>query len=84
MNCLYKYIFIYKKEAIQVEENKLQTQQRLSYNPMMTNDSNLTNEPPLGPPPPPSLQQSVIIKFVFMILFSLNININFYFIIIQI
>ncbi|XP_022180769.1 uncharacterized protein LOC111040974 isoform X2 [Myzus persicae] len=44
-----------KKEAIQVEENKLQTQQRLSYNPMMPNDS---NEPPLGPPPPPSLQHS--------------------------
>ncbi|XP_060860603.1 probable cyclin-dependent serine/threonine-protein kinase DDB_G0292550 isoform X2 [Metopolophium dirhodum] len=46
-----------KKEAIQVEENKLQTQQRLSYNPMMPNNSNLINEPPLGPPPP-SLQQS--------------------------
>jgi len=46
-----------------VEENKLQTQQKLSYNPMMPNDTNLTNEPPLGPPPPPSLQQLVIIKF---------------------
>jgi len=56
---------MYKKEAIQVEENKLQTQQRLSYNPMMPNDSNLANEPPLGPPPPPSLQQSVIINFFF-------------------
>ncbi|XP_026809226.1 uncharacterized protein LOC113551273 isoform X2 [Rhopalosiphum maidis] len=41
-----------KKEAIQVEENKLLPQQRLGYNPTMSNVSNLTNEPPPGPPPP--------------------------------
>ncbi|XP_025203854.1 YLP motif-containing protein 1-like isoform X2 [Melanaphis sacchari] len=45
-----------KKETIQMEENKLQPQQRLGYNAMMPNVSNLTNEPPPGPPPP--LQQS--------------------------
>jgi len=47
-----------------LEENKLQTQQRLSYNPMMPNNSNLTNEPLLGPPPP-SLHQSVINKSLY-------------------
>jgi len=36
-----------KKETIQAEENKLQAQQKLSYNPMMmTNINTYTNEPP--------------------------------------
>ncbi|XP_050054420.1 putative uncharacterized protein DDB_G0282133 isoform X2 [Aphis gossypii] len=45
-----------KKEATLVEENKLQPQQRLDYNCMMPSITNLTNEPPPGPPP--SLQKS--------------------------
>lgn len=57
-----------------MEENKLQPQQRLDYNLMMPNITNLTNEPPPGPPP--SLQQSVIIKIKILCIVKFNYDTN--------